>query len=94
MTAYYFADLQAAVSAGMGYPLLPELGHDVGCVHGCISISVGLLCVVAVSGQLLVGQMAAVVLMSLHVAQFENCWMKPTLAFSSPVKIFIIACLV
>lgn len=29
MTAYYFADLQAAVSAGMGYPLLPEPGHDV-----------------------------------------------------------------
>lgn len=64
------------------------------CVHGCISISVGKLCVVAVSGQLLGGQMADVVLMSLCVAQFENCWMKPTLAFSSPVKIFIIACLV
>lgn len=45
-------------------------------------------------GQSLGGQMAAAVLMSPHVVQFERCWLKTTLAFSHPDKFFVIACLV
>lgn len=42
MTAYYFVDLQAAIYAGMGYLLLPEWGHDVGCTQSCMSKTTGL----------------------------------------------------